>query len=287
MHARHSAGLKGNRLMNACHAALALCCALSGPTWAATQYTYDELNRLTQVHYDDGRSISYSYDAAGNLVNLVKQARAAYNWCGYAENFNTPQLPALWVLQLVRGGPGLVNNRLEARPTDSGAIIRWSTDAPVTAGTRAVVVQFRNSRTESYWGQFNTLEFKTASGQYWGFGDANFYYRAGSREFTAYHTTQPYGSTVAGTTSFLLQKPKAMGYGEFTTRITLTDGAVQWRITDAAGNITAMDMVLAPDFKVADLVAPTLSVYTTTGGGAWVDDLSFQCLAQLPAAAGQ
>ena len=35
---------------------------------AVTSYTYDELNRLTKVIYDDGRSISYSYDAAGNLL---------------------------------------------------------------------------------------------------------------------------------------------------------------------------------------------------------------------------
>lgn len=42
------------------------------PIHAATQYTYDELNRLTKVVYDDGRSITYAYDAAGNL--LSKQA---------------------------------------------------------------------------------------------------------------------------------------------------------------------------------------------------------------------
>jgi YD repeat-containing protein len=30
------------------------------------QYTYDYLNRLVQVQYDDGTIIQYSYDAAGN-----------------------------------------------------------------------------------------------------------------------------------------------------------------------------------------------------------------------------
>ncbi|HIJ76292.1 MAG TPA: RHS repeat protein [Deltaproteobacteria bacterium] len=37
----------------------------------SAQYTYDSLNRLIQVQYDDGATIQYTYDAAGN--RLVKQ----------------------------------------------------------------------------------------------------------------------------------------------------------------------------------------------------------------------
>ncbi|WP_435275915.1 immunoglobulin-like domain-containing protein [Psychrobium sp. nBUS_13] len=37
----------------------------------ASDYTYDSLSRLTQVTYDNGTSISYQYDAAGNLLSVT------------------------------------------------------------------------------------------------------------------------------------------------------------------------------------------------------------------------
>jgi YD repeat-containing protein len=48
-------------------------CLLSASPGLAgsAQYTYDSLNRLIQVQYDDGATIQYTYDAAGN--RLVKQ----------------------------------------------------------------------------------------------------------------------------------------------------------------------------------------------------------------------
>ena len=41
---------------------------------ATTQYTYDNLNRLVQVQYEDGTIIQYAYDAVGN--RLVQQVTA-------------------------------------------------------------------------------------------------------------------------------------------------------------------------------------------------------------------
>ena len=35
---------------------------------AVVTYTYDNLNRLTNVEYDDGTTIAYTYDAAGNML---------------------------------------------------------------------------------------------------------------------------------------------------------------------------------------------------------------------------
>jgi YD repeat-containing protein len=57
---------------------LVLCVA---PVLAATaQYTYDNSKRLIRVQYDDGASIEYNYDDAGNRT--VKQVTPATIW-GY------------------------------------------------------------------------------------------------------------------------------------------------------------------------------------------------------------
>ena len=32
-------------------------------------YTYDDLNRVTDVRYADGQVVSYTYDAAGNILS--------------------------------------------------------------------------------------------------------------------------------------------------------------------------------------------------------------------------
>jgi YD repeat-containing protein len=34
-------------------------------------YLYDELNRLIQVIYEDGRRVTYTYDAAGNRITVT------------------------------------------------------------------------------------------------------------------------------------------------------------------------------------------------------------------------
>jgi len=38
-----------------------------------TTYIYDELNRLIQVTYGDGRGVTYTYDASGNRLTLINE----------------------------------------------------------------------------------------------------------------------------------------------------------------------------------------------------------------------
>ena len=44
---------------------------------ATATYTYDNLNRLTHVSYDNGNSIEYTYDAAGNITRVDKVGELA------------------------------------------------------------------------------------------------------------------------------------------------------------------------------------------------------------------
>jgi YD repeat-containing protein len=58
--------------------AAALTLASSGAqAAAATTYEYDSLGRLVRVVYDDGASISYTYDVNGNRVQIDVQTDPA------------------------------------------------------------------------------------------------------------------------------------------------------------------------------------------------------------------
>ena len=42
-----------------------------------TNYTYDELNRLIKVEYENGTAINYTYDSAGNMLTLTADTGTA------------------------------------------------------------------------------------------------------------------------------------------------------------------------------------------------------------------
>jgi YD repeat-containing protein len=44
---------------------------------ADVAYTYDALNRLISVSYDNGKELHYSYDSAGNILMVEVTAPAA------------------------------------------------------------------------------------------------------------------------------------------------------------------------------------------------------------------
>lgn len=56
------------------------CCC---PQALAVDYEYDPLNRLTQVSYEFGARLSYTYDAAGNVTAIVAQAPTVPAWLAF------------------------------------------------------------------------------------------------------------------------------------------------------------------------------------------------------------
>ncbi len=63
-----------HRMCYVLHVFLMMCAVflLTVPEAFSIEYRYDELSRLVEVRYDNGASVTYEYDAAGNIVNVEK-----------------------------------------------------------------------------------------------------------------------------------------------------------------------------------------------------------------------
>lgn len=265
-----------------------LLAASTAVSLAATVYTYDELNRLTKVVYDDGRSISYSYDAAGNLLTTVKTAGTSA-WCGQTLNFAGNQLPAGWQQVKVRSGPGIVNQRLEGSPTDSGAEV-GSPAGPVTAGTNRVVAKFRVNTANSSSGQQFGVSYQLASGRvvYTSLSQA-VAYGNGNMLMMVQDLSDTWGSLAATGTVF--SRSTLPGYRHGLQEVTMTaqDGQMSIRVKNrdspVIGDIN-FAAALPVAFRLADVRKALFNVYTTTGSPIWGDDVEWQCLSAPAAASG-
>jgi len=58
-------------------AILALALVGAAPAFAAETYTYDNQSRLTDVAYQNGGSLHYTYDANGNILSVITSLAAA------------------------------------------------------------------------------------------------------------------------------------------------------------------------------------------------------------------
>jgi YD repeat-containing protein len=99
-------------------AVLTVCTALSlGPLAAnATQYEYDALDRVTRVTYDNGDSIAYSYDVAGNITSVTSKGRCSVSVEGRIKKHDHDA--GQFTFKGTRGEP--VTLRLEAIPPEEG-----------------------------------------------------------------------------------------------------------------------------------------------------------------------
>lgn len=88
------------------------------PSVAATRYEYDALNRLTRVTYDNGHTIQYVYDPAGNITRVVRQGRCATSIVSSSQDDQTVDSHGHFIFQGQRGEA--ITLRLEAVPPEAG-----------------------------------------------------------------------------------------------------------------------------------------------------------------------
>ncbi len=265
-----------------------LLAATAAVSFAATVYTYDELNRLTKVVYGDGRSISYAYDAAGNLLTSAQTGANA--WCGQRLTFAGNQLPSGWAQVKVRSGPGIVSDRLQGSPTDSGAEVGSPNGAP-PAGTTRLVTTFRVATAYSYWGQNFGVQYQLANGRVWHIGlvHARYNHGDGNLVMTVQDLSNTWGSLIS--TGTVISQTKLPGYrhGLHDVTVTAQDSTmfVRFKNLDApAINDINFTAALPSGFKIADVRRTLFHVYTTTDGSIWGDDVEWQCLNAPDAASG-
>ncbi len=53
---------------------IVICLIFFDKTAFAETYHYDKLNRVSEIIYDDGSSICYTYDSNGNITDIEKKA---------------------------------------------------------------------------------------------------------------------------------------------------------------------------------------------------------------------
>lgn len=213
----------------------------------------------------------------GLLGHHGKKPGILSGWCGQTLSFTNNLLPPGWQSTAIRSGPGIQSERLFASPVNSGAMLDAAAIS-MPADVKSIVVSWDSFRSDSYSGQFNSIEFRTAAGTRWRFSDVNATHPvigSGVRRFDSGLYSGPfYGG---GLLSDYLSVLKPLGVGTFKTRLTLTDMGAIWAVTDTAGVTTHAELPASPGFRIADLVGAGVVAYTTTDGPTWMDNISFAC----------
>jgi hypothetical protein len=206
------------------------------------------------------------------IQNLAVWARngspppPATGLCSASLNFDNAQLPSGWYPETVRGGPGLVNNRLEGQPVDGGGYVHH--DGPIQPGASEITFEYRASHSYTFWGQYHSVTLTSSDGTEFQMMDENSAAGAPNQLSLrvdingAIHQRQFYPFT----------------FGIYRIRQTMRDGSVTLLATRESDGATFGPATLsAPGLRLRDVVRTSVFSYTTSDSGTWVDDLTISC----------
>lgn len=224
--------------------------------------------------------VQHLEDAAHEIFNVV---------CGAEADFDNGAIPAGWSAGIIRGGPGLVNDRLEGREIDGGGEVGALLGTGF--GASEIMIEYRGNLDPVYWGMWDGISLPTTDGRTWLLTSATGGYGAG-----LYPPGYFRGATLDGTGSYLgvlggplsnqvihFNDPLIPEFGVFRYQVWLTDDGVQWTLyRDADGSLVVHHTATLTGFRPSDVMGFAIHAYTTSGSPTppsvhWIDDLKVTC----------
>jgi hypothetical protein len=197
----------------------------------------------------------------------VQSPVPAGSWCDAFLPFDNNQIPTGWTVSLIRRGPGVTNNRLEARPIDSGAELVRSGSPHV--GTSVVIVEWDGLLDWNYWGMDHGPLFVTNAGTYrLSVVTAEYNYGRNRVSLQLYHDA---------TNTSTNTPPQPIAYGAYGFRVAITDAGAQWTLTPKAGGSPISVFQPTHGLQLSAVTGFRFRTYTTTDALTWSDNLRITC----------
>jgi len=207
------------------------------------------------------------------LFVQIRRVAIQNAFCGQFLDLTGGQLPADWTQHIVRGGPGLVNNRLEGQQIDGGARIGVTT-SPVSISR--ITLEYDALSNQSFWGTQHGINLGSGStiltiyetNAAFNFGAGNLAFRV-----TSGADLWPFGSTV-----FVDEKIEAFDPGEHHIVLEITAARALWTVTNLhTARVVTTTLSMPAGFNMGAIDSFYLHAYETTGGGTWVDNIRISC----------
>ncbi|MDX1394763.1 MAG: DNRLRE domain-containing protein [Gemmatimonadota bacterium] len=231
---------------------------------------------IRKVNEGQSGRIEFHSGETASPPRLVLEVEPQAAWCNTTLDFDGGLLPTGWQLDLIRNGPGLVNDRLEGRPIDSGARI-FHPDSPHSGTTEIELnYEFLHSPTSSAISGLTILPVQAdTSFTINGFNGGStripghLYFRA-SKDRLIWPADTDHQQQ--------FEEHVPFSYGLLDYTIVIRDGSIDMTAREQDGTVvfTLTDQPLS-GFQVQALQGFYFAVYTTTTAMTYVDDLSITC----------